>query len=670
MLRNIQTPVFVKVSASTGLISTVAGNGVFGYNGDGIAATSAELSSPTGVAVDGAGNIYIADFGNNRIRKVSASTGLISTVAGNGTQGYNGDGIAATSAELDLPVGVAVDGAGNIYIADFGNNRIRKVSASTGLISTVAGNGTQGYNGDGIAATSAELNYPVNVAVDDAENIYVGDTNNDRVRKVSASTGLISTVAGNGTQGYNGDGIAATSAGLYFPDGVAVDSAGNIYIADAGDNRIRKVSASTGLISTVAGNGTQGYNGDGIAATSAQLYNPNGVAVDSAGNLFIADYSNQRIRKVSAGASGLSFASTAVGSTSSDSPQTVALSNNGNAALTFPIPSSGNNPSISPSFTLNSSGGTACPLVGSTASSASTLAPGASCTLPISFVPTSAGSINGSLVLTDNSMNVSNAAQTISLSGTGTGVSTTTSLGSSLNPSSYGQSVTITATVAAASGTATPTGTVQFSVDGSPAGSAATLSSGTAAYTTSTLNAGAHSITAVYSPGTGSAFITSSSTPLSQTVNKATSSVTTWPTASSITYGQTLASSTLTGGQSTPAGSFSFTTPTTSPGAGTAFAGRDLHAHRYDRLQHGDRHGERDSQQSNITVTAWPTASVITYGQTLASSTLSGGASTPAGSFALTTPTTAPGAGTAFAERDLHAHRYDRLQHGDRYCHA
>jgi sugar lactone lactonase YvrE len=286
-----------KVDASTGLISTVAGNGTQGYNGDNIPATSAELYTPFGVALDSAGNLYIADDSNCRIRKVDASTGLISTVAGNGTAGYNGDNIPATSAELYYPNGVALDSAGNLYIAD-SDNRIREVNASTGLISTVAGNGTQGYNGDNIPATSAELNDPSGVALDSAGNLYIADYDNHRIRKVDASTGLISTVAGNGTAGYNGDNIAAISAELDHPTGVALDSAGNLYVAGYFNHRIRKVNASTGLISTVAGNGTAGYNGDNIAATSAELDYPIGVALDSASNLYIADYFNQRIRKV------------------------------------------------------------------------------------------------------------------------------------------------------------------------------------------------------------------------------------------------------------------------------------------------------------------------------------------------------------------------------------
>ena len=407
---------------TSGNISTVAGNGTPGYNGDGGVATSAELYDPTGVAVDSAGNIYIADYFNNRIRKVDASTGKISTVAGNGTQGYNGDGEAATSAKLFSPAGVAVDSAGNIYVSDEANNRIRKVDVSTGKISTVAGNGTLGYNGDGGVATSAELWNPMGEAVDSAGNIYISDYGNNRIRKVDASTGNISTVAGNGTQGYFGDGGAATSAELYSPASVAVDSAGNIYILDLYNNRIRKVDVSTGKISTVAGNGTGGFSGDGSAATSAEINYPWGVTVDSAGNIYIADTGNNSIRKVNVSASGLRFATaTNVGSTdTTDGPQTATISNIGNMPLTFPIPITGNDPSIAANFTLNSSGGSACPLLTTSSSAAGTLASGASCTLPISFAPTTFGTISGSLVLTDNSLNATNATQTIALGGTAT----------------------------------------------------------------------------------------------------------------------------------------------------------------------------------------------------------------------------------------------------------
>ena len=244
--------------------------------------------------MDARGNLYIADGWNHRIRGVSPS-GIISTVAGNGAPWFSGDGGSATSASVCQPTGVAVDAAGNLYIADYGNHRIRGVSPS-GIISTVAGSGTQGFSGDGGPATSASLNYPGSVAVDAAGNLYIADSQNDRIRKVSAS-GIISTVAGNGALGFSGDGGPASSASLLLPGGVAVDAAGNLYIADSQNDRIRKVSAS-GIISTVAGSGAQGFSGDGGPATSALLYGPFGVAVDAAGDLYIGDFHNYRIRKV------------------------------------------------------------------------------------------------------------------------------------------------------------------------------------------------------------------------------------------------------------------------------------------------------------------------------------------------------------------------------------
>ena len=276
-----------------GAISTVAGNGTLGFSGDGGPATSAELRLPDGVAVDSAGNLFIADETNNRIRKVTAA-GTISTVAGNGTAGFSGDGGPATSAELFQPAGIAVDSAGNLFIAD-GSNRIRKVTAA-GTISTVAGNGTAGFSGDGGPATAAELNQPSDVAVDSAGNLFIADLMNSRIRKVTPA-GTISTVAGNGTLGFSGDNGPATSAELFEPWDVAVDGAGNLFIVDSGNDRIRMVTPA-GTISTVAGNGTPGFSGDGGLATSAALIAPEGVAVDGKGNVFIADTNNNRIREL------------------------------------------------------------------------------------------------------------------------------------------------------------------------------------------------------------------------------------------------------------------------------------------------------------------------------------------------------------------------------------
>ena len=279
------------VNATSGIITTMAGNGTFGYSGDGGPAPNAELL-PYSVAVDGAGNVYIADLEFARIRKVTTA-GIISTVAGNGTFGFSGDGGPATSAAL-APYAIASDSAGNLYIADAYDNRIRKVSGGT--ITTVAGNGTFEYSGDIGPAASAQLNFPSGVAADAAGNFYIADTYNNVVRQVSTK-GTITTVAGNGAFGYSGDGGAATGAQLAQPSGVAVDRSGNIYIADTGNSSIRKVSPA-GTISTVAGTGISGYSGDGGPATSAQMNLPNGIAVDVAGNLYIADSNNHSIRKV------------------------------------------------------------------------------------------------------------------------------------------------------------------------------------------------------------------------------------------------------------------------------------------------------------------------------------------------------------------------------------
>jgi uncharacterized protein (TIGR03437 family) len=254
-------------------------------------ATSVQLWLPQSIAVDSAGSLFIADTYNNRIRKVS--NGVIATVAGGGSS--VGDGGAATSAQLVLPESVAADSAGNFYIAEPRNNCIRKIS--NGVISTVAGNGTAGFSGDNGPASSAQLNLPQGIAVDSGGNLYIADTGNHRIRKVS--NGAITTVAGNGVMGFGGDSSPAINAQLKFPGGIAVDPAGNLYIADTSNHRVRKVS--NGIIATVAGNGTAGFSGDNGPAPSARLWFPEGVAVDSAGSVFIADSYNWRIRRVSNG---------------------------------------------------------------------------------------------------------------------------------------------------------------------------------------------------------------------------------------------------------------------------------------------------------------------------------------------------------------------------------
>jgi trimeric autotransporter adhesin len=277
----------------------LAGTGLFAFGGDGRQATKAAMKYVYDIAVDASGNIYIADSYNNRIRLVTTSTGIISTVAGTGSAGYSGDGGPATSATLNLPYGIAVDTSGNLYIADSANSCIRIVTKSTGIISTVAGNGLADYSGDGDQATLATLNYPYGVAVDASGNIFIADTVNNCIRMVTVGTGVISTMAGSVNPGYSGDGKQATSAALSSPRTVTADASGNIYIADADNNRIRMVTVSTGIITTVAGSGSYpGSIGDGGPATSARLSNPNGITVDVLGNIYIADSYNNRIRMV------------------------------------------------------------------------------------------------------------------------------------------------------------------------------------------------------------------------------------------------------------------------------------------------------------------------------------------------------------------------------------
>jgi alpha-tubulin suppressor-like RCC1 family protein len=275
-----------------GVITTVAGNGIQAYNGDGIQAWLASLQNPGGLVVDTLGNLYIADSGNHRIRKVDPA-GIITTVAGNGTSGYNGDGFPAVFATLNNPTGLAIDGIGNLYIVDRDNNRIRKIDTA-GNISTVAGNGEQGYNGDYLSAISARLNQPFSAAMDSSGNLFISDGLNGRVRKVDQS-GTITTVAGNGDQGYNGDNISATAASLQNPRGISIDVWGNLYIADF--NRIRMVDSS-GLITTVAGNGISGFSGDNGPATAALVSFATDVVADKAHNIYLADANNFRIRKV------------------------------------------------------------------------------------------------------------------------------------------------------------------------------------------------------------------------------------------------------------------------------------------------------------------------------------------------------------------------------------
>jgi uncharacterized protein (TIGR03437 family) len=290
------SPAVVFGQAPKFTISTFAGIGASGFTGDGGSATAANLAFPAAVALDSAGNLYIADASNSRVRKVDTN-GTITTFAGTGDFGDFGDTNVATKAGMNRPYGLAFDKAGNLYIADTYNDAIRKVAVSSGIMSTFAGNSMQGFGGDGGGATGALLDTPTALVVDAAGNLYIADTNNNRIRRVGTD-GNISTFAGTGNAAANGDGGPATSAALNHPEGLAIDRAGNIYVADTANHRVRKISPD-GTITTLAGNGSGGFAGDGGPPTQASLYYPKGLAVDaSSGNLYIADWLNSRIRVV------------------------------------------------------------------------------------------------------------------------------------------------------------------------------------------------------------------------------------------------------------------------------------------------------------------------------------------------------------------------------------
>jgi sugar lactone lactonase YvrE len=288
-----------RVDHTSGMISAVAGNGGFGFFGDGGPAIAATLAAQ-GVNVNGAGDILIVDTQNNRIRTVSAIDGIIRTTAGSTDSTAGGDNAGATAATLSLPDEIAFSPAGDLYIADSFNHRVRKVNMATGIITTVAGNGSPGYFNDGGPAQAATLFFPEGLAFDQAGNLYIADEDNGRIRRVSAQTGIITTVAGSDRSGFAGDGGPATAAQLNSPGSIAVDSSGNLYVADTYNNRIRKVDAATHIITTIAGTGVQGFSGDTGPARLAALNRPQGMLLDSAGNLYFGDTLNNRIRKISA----------------------------------------------------------------------------------------------------------------------------------------------------------------------------------------------------------------------------------------------------------------------------------------------------------------------------------------------------------------------------------
>ncbi|SPE18212.1 putative NHL repeat containing protein [Candidatus Sulfotelmatomonas gaucii] len=532
----------------TGNVLPVAGQfGLYTAVDDGQPATQAELYLPSGVAVDGAGNMYIADSGHNRIRMVCASAttatidgttcagaGIISTIAGNGNPSYAGDGGPAAGATLNNPGDVALDGAGNLYIADSGNGVIRVISAATGTITTIAGNATgticassTDSVGDGCAATQAKFNQPEGVTLDSSGNVYIADTSNHRIREVSAATGAISTIAGNGfvnangTGGYNGDGIAATSAELNFPYAVALDAAGNMYIPDSRNHRVREVMAvgsvitPTSKIATFAGTGNAGATpctATPVQAAQADVWTPSGVVVDAAGNVYIAETQNAAIRKVSAATGLISIlAENGCGSTYfatefqtvqlygpiglfldgagdlyfADTLDMVVREVQGNfAALNYSTPVRQGETSATQTQTVENDGNAALDLTSIVAATnaaidttvANSCAIGASlainsdCEIGAVFAPAASPTLTGNQTETPNitvsedaqpSIAAANNPLNIELVGTAEPVnSTTTTLTSNPNPSGFGQSVTFTVNVTTGPGTGNLTGMV------------------------------------------------------------------------------------------------------------------------------------------------------------------------------------------------------------------
>jgi NHL repeat. len=279
-----------------GHISVIAGTGTQGFGGDGGPASVALLDSPQGLAAD-AYNLYIADTHNHRIRKVDLGTETITTIAGNSSAGSDGDTGPASAATLDAPTALALDSRGNLYLTDLRSHRIRKISAATGVITTVAGNGTQGFDGDGAIAASALIDSPAGLAVDSSGNLYISDSHNHRVRRIDAATGEITTVAGTGSAGFSGGSGSATAAALALPQGLSVDQQGIVYLADSANHRVRRIDVAQGTISTIAGEGTQGFAGDGGPAVAASLDSPRSVTLD-ADSVVLADTGNRRIRTI------------------------------------------------------------------------------------------------------------------------------------------------------------------------------------------------------------------------------------------------------------------------------------------------------------------------------------------------------------------------------------
>lgn len=536
LIRKVAAPV---APATTGIITKYAGTGVSSYTGDGGLAGNASLNSPMGVALDGAGNLYVADTGNNVVRKITLATGIITTVAGSGVQGFAGDGGAAVDAKFSQPAGITLDASGNLYIADTSNQRIRKVNAATGIIATVAGNGNPSafgdgkgtYSGDGGPATSAGLSLPYGVAFDASGNMYIPDSANYRIREVNTS-GIISTYVGNGDPAYSGDGGPALAAALNTPSGVAFDPAGNLYIADTQNTAIRKVNPATRVITTLVRNGGSSTLSAGGTLGSVQLYAPIGLFLDGKGDVYIADYYFMQIVEVESNQSVLNFTQTPVQAGSESTPQPQKVENDGNAGLDLTAFTPFVGPDPGPNAVINAAidpGTTTCSL-------SAPLDVDTDCTIGAVYAPSltlvfppgaTSETADGYIDVYGNTVNYPTDTEDfpldIILAGVATPVNATTlKLTSSLNPSNFGQAVTFTATVTSGASVGTPVGSVTF-LDGANA-LAANVSlnaSGVAVFTTAALTVGTHTITANFTGAATSNFLPSTAT-LTQNVDEVT----------------------------------------------------------------------------------------------------------------------------------------------------
>ncbi len=536
--------------AAVGIISTYAGTGQADYSGDNGSAVKATLDSPAGVALDGAGNLYIADSNNNVIRKVTPA-GIITTVAGNTTAGYTGDNVAATSTELNTPKGITVDSGGNLYIADTFNQRIRRVDAVTGIITTVAGNGDPSgkgdgkgtYTGDGKPAIDAGLSLPYAVAFDLSGNMYIPDSANNVVRMVAAQSGVltassvISTVAGfyPGNAGNAGNGGLATAANLWSPSGVIVDPAGNLYISDTQNFRIQKVNATTGIINTlVVNNAGNNLAPGGTVPAPAQIYAPIGLFLDSSGDLYFADHLFMLVEQVQSGLAVLNFTQTPVQVGDQSAPQLQTVENDGNAPLDLTKFEPDSNAAVDKATTTCS---LTAPLnADSDCQIGAVFAP----PLDLAFPPGAADEqADGNVDVYGNTVsNVTdklNFPLDIELVGIATPVNATTltltSSSTLVSPgvynSNFGTAVTFTAVVTSGATAGIPVGNVAFTdtLNGATTTLAASVGlngSGVAIFTTATpLAVGSHTIKATFTGSASSNFLPSTGT-LTQTVGEVT----------------------------------------------------------------------------------------------------------------------------------------------------